>query len=66
MRILRAGSMERARGARGEVKIPKAVLARCEWGRDDYSLKVENLRIHQLPAPRARQQQLLGVTGASA
>jgi len=24
-------------------KIPKAVLTRCEWGHDDYSLKVENL-----------------------
>jgi adenine-specific DNA-methyltransferase len=24
-------------------KIPKQVLARCEWGKDDYSLKVENL-----------------------
>ena len=24
-------------------KIPKQVLSRCEWGRDDYSLKVENL-----------------------
>jgi adenine-specific DNA-methyltransferase len=24
-------------------KIPTAVLSRCEWGRDDYSLKVENL-----------------------
>lgn len=24
-------------------KIPKAVLDRCEWGHDDYSLKVENL-----------------------
>ncbi|HXH13822.1 MAG TPA: site-specific DNA-methyltransferase [Alphaproteobacteria bacterium] len=24
-------------------KIPQAVLARCEWGRDDYSLQVENL-----------------------
>ncbi len=24
-------------------KIPKAVLKRCEWGHDDYSLKVENL-----------------------
>ena len=24
-------------------KVPKAVLARCEWGHDDYSLKVENL-----------------------
>ena len=24
-------------------KIPKAVLNKCEWGHDDYSLKVENL-----------------------
>jgi adenine-specific DNA-methyltransferase len=24
-------------------KIPKAVLSRCEWSKDDYSLKVENL-----------------------
>ena len=25
-------------------KIPKQVLSRCEWGHDDYSLQVENLR----------------------
>lgn len=24
-------------------KIPNAVLARCEWGRDDYSLQIKNL-----------------------
>jgi adenine-specific DNA-methyltransferase len=24
-------------------KIPRQVLARCEWGHDDYSLQVENL-----------------------
>ena len=24
-------------------KIPRAVLAKCEWGHDDYSLNVENL-----------------------
>jgi hypothetical protein len=24
-------------------KIPKSVLSRCEWGRDDYSLTVNNL-----------------------
>ena len=24
-------------------KIPKAVMARCEWGKDDYSLRVESL-----------------------
>jgi len=23
-------------------KIPKQVLSRCEWGHDNYSLKVEN------------------------
>ncbi len=36
-------------------KIPKAVLTRCEWGRDDYSLRVENL-----PAapPKPGQQEL--------
>ena len=24
-------------------KIPRAVLARCEWSHDDYSLRVDNL-----------------------
>ena len=24
-------------------KIPKAVLNRCEWGHDDYSLEIKNL-----------------------
>ena len=24
-------------------KLPKTILAKCEWGRDDYSLNVENL-----------------------
>jgi adenine-specific DNA-methyltransferase len=24
-------------------KIPKAVLSRCEWGKDDYSLEIKNL-----------------------
>jgi adenine-specific DNA-methyltransferase len=30
-------------------KIPKMVLNRCEWGRDDYSLEIKNLP----DAPRA-------------
>lgn len=30
-------------------KIPKAVMARCEWGKDDYSLRVENLPKAPLP-----------------
>ena len=39
-------------------KIPKAVLTRCEWGHDDYSLKVENLPSAPKPAPKAGQQSL--------
>jgi adenine-specific DNA-methyltransferase len=34
-------------------KIPKAVLSKCEWGHDDYSLKIENLP----KAPPKRGQQ---------
>ena len=33
-------------------KIPKMVLARCEWGHDDYSLNVANLPMSQ-PTPPA-------------
>ncbi len=33
-------------------KIPKAVLSRCEWGKDDYSLKVENLP--KAPPPKGQ------------
>jgi adenine-specific DNA-methyltransferase len=36
-------------------KIPKAVLGRCEWGKDDYSLKVENL---PKAPPKQGQQEL--------
>lgn len=35
-------------------KIPKAVLHRCEWGKDDYSLKVENLP--KAPAKAGQQE----------
>jgi adenine-specific DNA-methyltransferase len=38
-------------------KIPNAVLSRCEWGHDDYSLKIENLP--QKP-PEPGQQALFG------
>jgi adenine-specific DNA-methyltransferase len=40
-------------------KIPKQVLSRCEWGHDDYSLRVENLP----EAPRLGQQDLFGEGG---
>jgi len=36
-------------------KIPKAVLTRCEWGHDDYSLNVENL---PKAPPKPGQQEL--------
>jgi hypothetical protein len=36
-------------------KMPNAILARCEWGHDDYSLQVENLP----KAPRKPWQQEL-------
>ncbi len=41
-------------------KIPKQVLSRCEWGHDDYSLKMENLP--QAP-PKPGQQPLFNANG---
>lgn len=41
-------------------KIPKQVLSRCEWGHDDYSLKIENLP--QAP-PKPGQQPLFNGNG---
>jgi adenine-specific DNA-methyltransferase len=41
-------------------KIPKAVLTRCEWGKDDYSLKVENL---PKAPPKAGQMDLFDEGG---
>ena len=35
-------------------KIPKMVLARCEWGHDDYSLNVANLPM-AAPSPPSPQ-----------
>jgi adenine-specific DNA-methyltransferase len=37
-------------------KIPKAVLSRCEWGKDDYSLQVENLP--KAPPPQGQMDLL--------
>jgi adenine-specific DNA-methyltransferase len=39
-------------------KIPKTVLARCEWGHDDYSLQVKNLP--QAPPRRGQQELFVG------
>lgn len=35
-------------------KIPKTVLNRCEWGKDDYSLRIENLP--KAPPPLGQQE----------
>jgi adenine-specific DNA-methyltransferase len=47
-------------------KIPKAVLTRCEWSHDDYSLEIQNLpqkpaepEKPQDTAPRSKQQRRL-------
>ena len=39
-------------------KIPNAVLSKCEWGHDDYSLQVETLP--SAPKPRVEQPGLFG------
>ena len=44
-------------------KIPKQVLARCEWGHDDYSLKVENLP--KAPPKPGQQEMSLDVEGGA-
>jgi adenine-specific DNA-methyltransferase len=41
-------------------KIPKMVLARCEWGHDDYSLNVANLPMAQIDMPDSAHQALQG------
>ena len=43
-------------------KIPKAVLSRCGWGKDDYSLRVENLP----KAPLKKGQMDLGLDDGKA
>lgn len=42
-------------------KIPKAVLTKCEWGKDDYSLEIKNLapaepEPDEAPPPRKRKR----------
>lgn len=44
-------------------KIPKMVLARCEWGHDDYSLNVANLPIAEKTEPAEEPEP---ATGAAA
>jgi adenine-specific DNA-methyltransferase len=39
-------------------KIPNTVLAKCEWGKDDYSLQIENLPMAK--KPEKKQGELFG------
>jgi adenine-specific DNA-methyltransferase len=41
--------------------IPQTVLARCEWGKDDYSLRVENLPAARPQTAETEQQELFEV-----
>jgi adenine-specific DNA-methyltransferase len=36
-------------------KIPNTVLAKCEWGHDDYSLQIENLPMAKKPEKKQRE-----------
>ncbi len=36
-------------------KIPNAVLNRCEWGRDDYSLEIRELPVLEIPSATAEE-----------
>ena len=51
-------------------KIPLAVLKRCEWGHDDYSLNVENLPMAEKPVKQApelfEQEELAAGSNAQA
>ena len=42
-------------------KIPKQVLSRCEWGHDDYSLRVENLPQAQAVTEEQQEEKVLPV-----
>jgi adenine-specific DNA-methyltransferase len=44
-------------------KIPRAVLTRCEWGRDDYSLKIQNLPMMDPPPGAAGDDETGGAAG---
>jgi adenine-specific DNA-methyltransferase len=42
-------------------KIPKAVLNRCEWGHDDYSLEIKNL---PMKTPESEAAETLPIAGS--
>ena len=37
-------------------KIPKAVMSRCEWGKDDYSREIKNLQVREMEPVEDRNE----------
>lgn len=46
-------------------KIPKAVMNRCEWGKDDYSLEIKNLQVKQVEPAEDQSESPLNTRGKS-
>lgn len=44
-------------------KIPKAVMSRCEWGKDDYSLEIKNLQVKQVEPAEDQSESPLNTRG---
>ena len=44
-------------------KIPKAVMNRCEWGKDDYSLEIKNLQVREMEPAEEKDQLLTNARG---
>ena len=44
-------------------KIPKAVMNRCEWGKDDYSLEIKNLQVKQVEPVEDQTESLPNARG---
>ena len=44
-------------------KIPKAVMSRCEWGKDDYSLEIKNLQVKEMEPVEYRDESLPNARG---
>jgi adenine-specific DNA-methyltransferase len=46
-------------------KIPKAVMNRCEWGKDDYSLEIKNLQIREVEPVEEKEESAQNAGGKS-
>ena len=46
-------------------KIPEAVMNRCEWGKDDYSLEIKNLQIKEVEPVEEKDELVLNARSKS-